>query len=137
MRIAEAQDGDELVLNLAPLIDVVFLLLVFFMVATTFVEAERELDLALPETEGGAEPAAAPEELVVNVTADGRVVVAGEELSLDALRALLESTARRDPDLPVTVRGDEVARYGAVAAVLGLCQACGLRNTGLMTREAG
>ena len=137
MRIADANDGDELVLNLAPMIDVVFLLLVFFMVATTFAEEERQLDLTLPAAESGDEPQPLPEEIVVNVTSDGRLVVAGEELTRDDLRDLLERAARRDPELPVTVRGDEVARYGAVAAVLDLCRTCGLRNTGLMMRVAG
>ena len=49
MKIPEEESADELVLNLTPMIDVVFLLLVFFMVATTFLDPERELELELPE----------------------------------------------------------------------------------------
>jgi biopolymer transport protein ExbD len=135
MQIDSSRGDDELALNLAPMIDVVFLLLIFFMVATTFVEPERELDLELPPAEHGAEPAPRPEELVIEVLRDGRVLVAGRELDRAALRAELERTADERAQTPVTVRGDRGADYGEVVAVLDLCHGAGLSDTGLVVRD--
>ncbi|MHC4377341.1 MAG: ExbD/TolR family protein, partial [Planctomycetota bacterium] len=89
MRVQSRDPLDELAQNLAPMIDVVFLLLIFFMVATTFVDPEQELDLEPPTTESGAEWTEAPEELVIQVTRDGRILLEGLELDEGTLRARL------------------------------------------------
>ena len=64
-------------LNLTPLIDVVFLLLIFFMVATTFLEPEREISIELPEAATASERAEVPDEIVINVLRDGSLNVNG------------------------------------------------------------
>ncbi len=136
MRVQSRDPLDELAQNLAPMIDVVFLLLIFFMVATTFVDPEQELDLEPPTTESGAEWTEAPEELVIQVTRDGRILLEGFELDESSLRARLDQVARANPATPVTLRGDEEAGYGAVVHVFDLCRLAGLTNLGLLTREA-
>ena len=135
MRIHESDVTDDESLNLAPMIDVVFLLLIFFMVATTFATIEERIDLELPQAESGAVPDEPPEELVLDVTEDGRVFVDGAAVDDDALTELLERTARRDPDTPVTVRGDRALDYGRIVRVLDLARLAGLENAGLSTRE--
>ena len=116
----DGNDGDS-VINLMPLVDVVFLLLIFFLAATTFAREEVELDLSLPEARSGT-PARQDRQIVVNVFADGRLVVDGREVTLEALRQKLDAAARRNKDQAVLVRGDEQARFGMGIAVLDACR---------------
>jgi biopolymer transport protein ExbD len=135
MRIQESESVDDESLNLAPMIDVVFLLLIFFMVATTFATLEERMDLELPQAESGETQVEEPRELVLDVTRDGQVFVDGNALDDLALAELLERTARRDPRTPVTVRGDRDIDYGRIVRVLDLARTAGLENAGLSTRE--
>lgn len=122
MRLDRDDEGDEDGgLNLTPLVDVVFLLLVFFLAATTFAREEVELDLRLPQARTG-EQGGGHRELVVNVFADGRLTVAGREVTLEALRQKLAAAAARDKDQAVLVRGDEAARFGIGLQVLDACR---------------
>ena len=99
-------ETDEPTINLTPLIDVVFTLLVFFMLATTFLERERLLGLELPTASAPDRSAASLQEIVINVARDGATWVDGREVRGDELGKLLTDTARRDPRTPITVRGD-------------------------------
>lgn len=117
-------DGDDerpFGIDLTPMVDVVFLLLVFFLAATTLARDEVELDLRLPEARSGT--AAGPgRQLVVNVFADGRLVVDGRELTLEALRQVLRAAWQRDREQAVLVRGDDGARFGVGLQVLDACR---------------
>lgn len=122
MRLDDDDDsGSDEGLNLTPLVDVVFLLLVFFLAATTLAREEVELDLRLPEARSGAAPGA-DRALVVNVFADGRIVVDGRELTLEALRQRLAAAWQRDRDQAVLVRGDHAAQFGIGLQVLDACR---------------
>jgi biopolymer transport protein ExbD len=130
----ETNDGSG-ELNLAPMIDVVFLLLIFFMVATTYATIEEQIDLDLPVAQSGETPTEVPDELVVDVDREGNLFLAGAPIDEGGLTALFERTARADPDTPVTVRGDERSNLGRIVGVLDLCRLAGLTNAGLRTRE--
>ena len=83
--------GDDARVELTPMIDVVFLLLIFFLVATTFQQSEREMEITLPETVSGGPISMALRELVINVDAQGRYIVSGRTLDEDALRGAIQS----------------------------------------------
>ena len=137
MRIRDEELEDELSLNLTSLIDVVFLLLIFFMVSTTFLDPERALELDLPQAESGEQFHERPDELVLNVFRDGRVALGGRELGLEALRTSLESAAQRNPETPVTIRGDAQAEHARIVAVMDACALAGLSNLSVGTLAAG
>lgn len=113
-------------IEMTPIIDMVFLLLIFFLVTTTFHQLEREMQIALPEAESGVPISVALKELIVNVDGDGAVVVSGRALSLDDLRVLLGGALEQNPSQKVTVRADKGASYGVVARVLDVCKASGV-----------
>ena len=113
-----SRDDDEPVLNLTPMIDVVFQLLIFFMVATTFLDPEKEIGIELPEAVAGDAADTEREELVINVFADGRIVMAGQELPADELLGALKAAARSDPQVPVTIRGDRLVHHESIVAVM-------------------
>ncbi|MBM4062392.1 MAG: biopolymer transporter ExbD [Planctomycetes bacterium] len=115
------EDGGDQVMNLTPMIDMVFLLLIFFLAATTLAREEVELDLRLPEARSG-QPGAPGQQIVVNVLADGRMSVEGREVTLEALRQKLAAAAARRADQSVLVRGDEAARFGLGLQVLDACR---------------
>ena len=136
MRLERDLDDEEPALPLTSLIDVVFLLLIFFMVTTTFLEREQRLALELPLAESGAEAQRAPEELTIDVMPDGGFALAGRAVSSGALGEALRAAAQRDPATPVLIRGDRAARHEHVVAVLDACGVAGLSNLSVGTLEA-
>ena len=120
---------------MAPLIDVVFQMLVFFLVASSWGVRERQLDLELPSAQSASAPADAPEELVIDVRRDGSLVLRGQELERAALQAELAGLARLNPRLPVTIRGDRLVHHEDVVAVMDACGLAGLTNLAVGTLE--
>lgn len=108
-------------INLTPMIDVVFLLIIFFMVATTFVTEEKEIDLQLPESPSASEPTDIPDEITINVTRDGKIKVLGRIVSEKALRELLANAKKANASQAVTIRGDRGVEYEYVVRVVGIC----------------
>jgi len=129
--------SEEPEVNLTPLIDVVFLLLVFFMVSTTFVR-EADLEIILPEAslEGMTEPV--DRELEVIVAADGSYYVNGREL-VNSRPETLDSAIRRvigdRREMPVTIRADANARHQAVVTVMDVAGKLGFQKIQVITAE--
>ena len=138
MRVRDVVELAEPAVSMAPMLDVVFQLLIFFMLATNFskAEKERELEVDLPSTRSASEPRPAPEELVINVLRDGRYVLAGRELARAELEEELARAARTAADVPVTIRGDRLVHHEDVVAVLDACGLAGLSNVAVGTLEA-
>ncbi len=123
----DRSDERDVSINLTPLIDVVFLLLIFFLTATTFSRDEVEMDLELPEA-ASAEAGSGQQTIVINIARDGRVVMDGREVTAAALRQKLRAAAARNKDQQVLIRGDTEARYGLVAQVFDACLLAKLRS---------
>lgn len=122
--------------NLTPLIDIVFLLLVFFLVATTFRSEEVEMDLRLPEATTGKQ-AERQRPIVINIRADGDVLVDGKVLPMQALEQKLRAAARRNKNQEVVIRGDTQSRFGVAARVFDLCRAAPLLQIAIGATPAG
>lgn len=122
-------------LSITPLVDVVFLLLIFFLVATKFDEEESQLDIQLPEASAAVPMWSEPKALVVNVTRQGEIFIAGKQMDSSQMQELLKS-AWQNPveDSSVIIRGDERAPFGAIVEVANLCRELGL-NYSTITRE--
>ena len=133
MKINQDKGVEEMVLNITPLIDVVFLLLIFFMVATTFLNPEREIDVDLPLADSAGAVENPPEEIIITVQRDGRIFAQGAERDRDGLLSLLRSAAQHDPETPVTIRGDRLAHHEAIVGVMDACGTAGLFNLAVGT----
>lgn len=130
------QIGQEVSVNLTPLIDVVFLLLIFFMVSTTFTRESR-LQLRLPEASGEA-ALSAEQILEVQVDQDGQYAINGRVLSdssLASLRKVLLSIAEGDLERPLLVSADARAPHQAVVRVLDAAGQIGFSKLSLATVE--
>jgi biopolymer transport protein ExbD len=123
-------------LNLTPLVDIVFQLIVFFLVASHLAQQETSLELELPAAlTGGAEPADLPPRLIINVPpADDKVWVSGQYLAPAALRQLLIAEHQlRGPALEVRIRSDRNVPYARIEPILALCAEVGIQRVTVAT----
>lgn len=111
--------------NLTPVIDVVFLLLIFFLVATTYDQQEREIDVQLPEVTE-AQPLSMTDDFVVNISREGRLLVVGQEYSERQLLTLVSEAKRNNPQQNVLIYGDGESSLKHAARVMGLCNQVGM-----------
>jgi biopolymer transport protein ExbD len=115
--------------NLTPMIDMVFLLLIFFLVASQFAEEERELDVQLPEGTEAMPLTARPKEIFINIDEQGRYFVDSKTLSLAELEQFLRQAATNNPArATVIVRADKRAQWDYVAAAFRACNKAGIRD---------
>jgi biopolymer transport protein ExbD len=135
MRIRDEEALAEPEFSMAPLIDIVFQLLIFFMVATTYTQQEKDLTIELPSAQTAQAADKPPEEIVINISRDGRVSLAGHEVQHgDLVGALVEASHRRT-QVPVTIRGDRLVHHEDVVAVLDACGLAGLSNLSVGTLD--
>lgn len=132
----ELDDPREDAPNLTPLIDVVFLLLVFFLVATTFANEEVEMDLELPKAKHG-QADRDTQLIVVSVAEDGAMFVDGREVTTAALEQKLRAAAERDREQEVLIRGDTRVQLGRVVEAFDACRAASLTKVSIAARPDG
>lgn len=128
------QDLEEPTLNLTPMIDIVLLLVIFFMVGTQFTEAERQYDISLPTVTEARPLTGAPDELVVNVAGTGDVYLGDTKVTIEKLQQKLEEARKRYAGQAVVIRGDRELAYQTVMTLLNTCQKAGVTNIQLANR---
>ncbi len=144
MRI-DVDDDEQPEIGLIALIDCIFFLLMFFMVATSFKQKqeqhkEKQMSIVLPRSAASLDMAkAAPDPLVIRVDRAGGVAL-GEDasspaLSTEELHERLRGEAGRNPGRPVRIDGDGRVPYESIVRVLDLCQFEGLTNISMHTRQ--
>jgi biopolymer transport protein ExbD len=121
-------------INLTPMIDIVFNLIIFFMVGARFTDLERKVDLTVPQVADIKALTPTPEKRAINVYRDGRVELDGEPVSTEQLVARLSDAQRQYADLGVNVRGDGQGPFQNVATVLTACRQAGISELGISVR---
>jgi biopolymer transport protein ExbD len=123
-------------INLTPMIDIVFQLIIFFMVGARFTELEKKVDLSVPQVAGAAKLPRAPERRVINVYRDGRLELNRSPVSLDNLTRLLADDQRQYTDVGVVIRADAEGPFQHVAGVMTACRQAGISDLGISVRMA-
>jgi biopolymer transport protein ExbD len=126
---------DEPGINLTSMLDVVMLLIMFFMAGTQFKDDEKQYDIQLPTVSDATALAGQPDEIIVNVHGDGRIVVRTEVNTPEQLEASLVEARERFPGQGVIVRGDADVPYRHVMTAMGACRRAGIRNLSLAYRQ--
>ena len=129
---------DSAEINLAPLIDVVFILLLFFVVTTTFTR-ETQLKVDLPQAQSAQPPEAEPKMLEVLVSAQSQFSLNGKELiahDLPTLMSALEKEANGDKNLPIVISADANAPHQAVVIAMDAAGKLGFEKLRITTIEA-
>ena len=130
---ALCQDDDGSGVRIAPLIDVVFLLLVFFLVATTFYEAEKDITIRLAPATEGDERGKLPDLLIVNVSEAGAIVVNQRMLTIEQLDALFADAQRQHGSVSVVIRCDKRSRHTDFVMVLNACEKAQISQVSVAT----
>ena len=125
-------------LTLTPLIDVVFLLLIFFLVATRFAQEDRELDVMLPAASEAKPLTVQPKELFINIDQAGRYFVDGKTLSGPEVEHVLVQAAADNPaNQSVIIRADKRVRLDPVVFVMNACNKAGIFDYSLTIQGDG
>ena len=121
--------------QMTAMMDIVFLLLCFFVATSVFSQWEYEIDIALPSAKTGKMPDRLPGEIIVNIAKDGRISINQQDLTLDALKARLERLAHYFPGQPVVLRADRDTRYEDLIKVIDTCRLADIWNFSMATME--
>lgn len=116
-------------INMTPVIDMVFLLLIFFLVASQFAEEERSLEVVLPSASEARPLTATPREVFVNIDHEGKYFVDGRVMQIDEVEAVLRQAVANNPaNQSVIIRADKRVPFDAVVGVMNACNRVGARD---------
>jgi biopolymer transport protein ExbD len=118
-------------LMIIPMIDIIFFLLVFFMMSTLYMVEQRTIPVSLPQAT--TSQADLQKNTAITVTRDGRVLVEQEVIPPELLRPRIRAQLARQPDTAFILRADKQAEYGKVVAVLDELKALGVRRIAVAT----
>ncbi|PON14700.1 hypothetical protein C2W62_27675 [Candidatus Entotheonella serta] len=130
---APRQQDDDLRLELTSMTDIVFLLLIFFMVSTTFVDLSRKLDIQLPDTQA-AEVVQDVQRHVVELSAQNTLRLDGVDIKLSELTSQLQQRAAQARHRSVEIRADKRLPYGRVITVLGHIRQANIQDIAVAVR---
>ena len=119
---------EEVSINLTSLLDVILFLVMFFMIGTHFSDQERQTEIQVPTAADNSALTGTPDEIVVNVAADGLVTVNGKRLTSESLATMLRAAQAGFPNQGVLIRGDGECRYQQIMDAFSACKEAGIRN---------
>ena len=137
MKFRKESELKNVEVNLTPLIDVVFLLLIFFMVSTTF-DKQTQIQIKLPEADSTETVEKEPEVIEVGVNEAGNYYVNQEELlksDAETLKRMLVKVAQGKTDLPVIISADGKAPHQSVVTVLDVASQLGMTQMTFATQQ--
>jgi biopolymer transport protein ExbD len=122
-------------MQFAPMIDIVFLLLIFFIVTWSYARFETEIDISVPAAAEGESPKRSIGEIIVNVKKDGAIFVEGKANTEDELLVTLTQVSLEYKDQAVILRGDKETAFDHIVSVLNVCQKAGIWNVAFATNR--
>ncbi len=129
------RNTEDATINLTPMIDVVFLLVIFFMVGARFGEAEARIQVNVPGVGELRSMTRAPDERLVEVAGDGRVVLDNQVVTLDQLAQQIRYDVQQYPQIRVAIRGDGNASFQMIAEVLQVIRSTGVSEMGIAAKS--
>lgn len=130
----KSADYEEPQLILTPMVDIVMLIMIFFMVSTEFRRRESKYEIDLPKVSDAQPLTALPDELTVNVTAEGKFFLGADEKTIDELQADLTAAQQRYANQVVVIRGDGQGQYQPIMTVLNVCKRAKITQIQLANR---
>ncbi|MEX2380881.1 MAG: biopolymer transporter ExbD [Opitutales bacterium] len=135
MRSNLTDQGDDIAVDMAPLIDCVFLLLIFFLVATTMKKFERELPIELPDAAAAVKVPQETDMLVIGIDAGGNYYLNTEDASVAQLNEALKAAGEQNPQPKVRIDADRGVDYQHILHTLDQAAFWGLNKVGFHVRE--
>lgn len=131
MRINSLQTDEKPVLMIIPMIDIIFFLLVFFMMSMLTMVTQKTIALNLPKTT--VAKVDTTKTVPVSVTKDGQIYVEQDPVTLEELSSRLATMKNGDEKLTVVLRGDTDVNYGAVVSVMEVIRLSGIERVSMAT----
>lgn len=125
---------EEATVDMAPLIDMTFLLLIFFLVNTNFVK-ETGIEVKRPEAATGE--AKKGDLVLIGISTAGTIHMNGKRVDLSAVRPLVSQVRIKSPKAPVVVVADEGSRASVIVSVMDECRLAGAEEISLATKTEG
>jgi len=119
------------------MVDILLVLLGFFMLTWSFARQERELDVQMPTAGESKEQRRSVGEVIINVKSDGTLVMNRRPMTSEALLSALSQVAKLYPDQAVVLRGDQRVDYGTIVRTLDLCRKANIWNVAFATAIPG
>ena len=129
------EDEDDVAVQMAPLIDCVFLLLIFFLVATTLKKIEKELPLELPEAAASVGRQIEDRMTIISIDRDGSLYLGSEPVGQAYLGDKLRELGKADPEHRIRIDADREAPLWAAVQILDMCNFENLHNVGIKTKQ--
>ena len=129
------EEEDEAEVSMSPLIDCVFLLLIFFLVSTMVKKENKDIDINLPESESAEKQLPTNNQTVIGIDKEGNVYYEGHEATVMEVHNELRTTSVESPDLQVRIDVDAEAPLHKVIEIVDLCQFSNLSNVVLRTYD--
>ena len=130
-KIADNQQGFQL----APMVDVMFLLLIFFMVSSIYYQLEKNLEVKVPRAESGVESGRQAGELIINVSKDGKYYINNIEMNIDGIEETLKVTVKKfNQSQPIIIRCDQDCPHKYFVKVFDICQTLEIEDVRIATQ---
>ncbi|MCH8203686.1 MAG: biopolymer transporter ExbD [Candidatus Hydrogenedentes bacterium] len=137
MKFAHTQQAEPESVPMAPLIDIVFLMLVYFMVTSVYSTMESEIDIILPTSSTAELDERMQGEIFINLREDGQIVLNGHQVNLEELQEILDRVSEHFPGGSVIIRGDRKAELGRAIAILDTCRNADIQNISFAALQEG
>jgi biopolymer transport protein ExbD len=131
MRMRRHAEAEGDIINMTPLIDMMFILIIFFTVSSTFREEERDIQVNLPRESKSQTLSAADRVMVVNVRRDGTYIVLNRQVTVEELFRIVAEAVKTDGAQKVLIRGDQEALHGYVARAVATCRNAGVNEANI------
>lgn len=126
----KSENGSEII-NVSSLLDVMFILIIFFLATTTFKEQERDLQVNLPQDSQGQALSAAEKVVVINIRKSGAYVCLDQQVTVEEMSDMVKASLKEDPELKVLVRADQEALHGYVARAIATAKHAGVKEANI------
>lgn len=137
MNFSKTRKSHAPAVQMSSLMDVIFLLLCFFVTSSVFSQWETEVAIALPTAKSATVPGRMPGEIILNLNEQGDVSINGQKLTLQDVTERLKRIAQLYPGQPVVIRADKTASYEKLMGVIDACRAADVWNFSLATKDEG
>ena len=126
--------NDEAEINITPMLDIVFIMLIFFIVTTSFVK-EKGLEVSRPSSTPPKEVKQSKGPIVVKIDANGNITMKGRMLEKKAVEANLEREKAEKPDSPLIIAAHPDAETNALVTILDAAEAVGVASVSVATTQ--
>jgi len=132
MRIqANNSDAQSEIINVSSLLDVMFILIIFFLATTTFKEEERDIQVALPQDAKGETLSSSDKVIVINIRKSGSYVMLDRQVTVEEMDDLVRQSLVENPNQKVLIRADQEALHGYVARAVAICKHAGVAQANI------